>query len=49
MTALDARVSLRGKCRSNEMNAKTVLNFNYVWWADHRDELDERFQAWLAQ
>jgi putative spermidine/putrescine transport system substrate-binding protein len=23
--------------------------FNYSWWADHRDELDARFQAWLAQ
>ena len=30
-------------------NAKTILIFDYVWWADHRAELDERFNAWLAK
>ena len=30
-------------------NAKTGFLFNYAWWADHRDDLDTRFQAWLAQ
>ena len=30
-------------------NAKKTLLFNYEWWADHRDELDERFNAWLAR
>ena len=30
-------------------NAKTTLLFNYEWWADHRDEMDERFNAWLAK
>jgi putative spermidine/putrescine transport system substrate-binding protein len=30
-------------------NAKNTLLFNYVWWSDHRGELDERFAAWLAQ
>jgi len=30
-------------------NSKTTLLFNYEWWADHRDELDERFNAWLAK
>lgn len=30
-------------------NAKRTLLFNYEWWADHRDELDERFNAWLAR
>ena len=28
-------------------NAKTILYNNIEWWADHRDELDQRFQAWL--
>lgn len=32
-----------------EKNANTVLNFNYVWWADHRAELDEQFNDWLAR
>lgn len=30
-------------------NAKTTLLYNYEWWADNRDELDKRFQAWLNQ
>ena len=30
-------------------NSTNTLLFNYEWWADHRAELDERFQAWLAQ
>ena len=28
-------------------NARTVLNFDYVWWADHQAALDERFNVWL--
>jgi len=30
-------------------NSKNTLLFNFVFWADHRSELDERFNAWLAQ
>jgi putative spermidine/putrescine transport system substrate-binding protein len=30
-------------------NAKNTLLFNYVWWADNRDDLDQQFQAWLLQ
>ncbi len=30
-------------------NAKTTLLFNFNWWADNRDEMDQRFQAWLVQ
>ena len=30
-------------------NAKNTLLFNYEWWADHRDELDEKFNSWLAR
>lgn len=30
-------------------NAKNTLLFNYEWWADNRDDMDERFEAWLAQ
>ncbi len=28
---------------------KSALLFNYEWWADHNDELNERFNAWLAR
>ena len=30
-------------------NATNVLHYDYTWWADHRDDLDAKFQAWLAQ
>ncbi|MAX48635.1 MAG: spermidine/putrescine ABC transporter substrate-binding protein [Rhodospirillaceae bacterium] len=30
-------------------NAKNTLLYNYEWWADNRDDLDAKFQAWLAQ
>jgi putative spermidine/putrescine transport system substrate-binding protein len=30
-------------------NAKNTLLMNYEWWADHRDELSERFESWLAK
>jgi putative spermidine/putrescine transport system substrate-binding protein len=30
-------------------NATNTLLYNYEWWADYRDDLDAKFQAWLAQ
>ncbi len=30
-------------------NSKNTFLFNYEWWADHRDDLDTKWQAWLAQ
>lgn len=30
-------------------NAQNTFVNNYTWWADYRDDLDARFQAWLAQ
>ncbi len=30
-------------------NAQHTFLFNYNWWADYRDDLDAKFQAWLAQ
>jgi putative spermidine/putrescine transport system substrate-binding protein len=30
-------------------NSENVFLFNFEWWADYRDDLDARFQAWLAQ
>ncbi len=30
-------------------NAKNTFLYNYAWWADYRDDLDAKFQAWLAQ
>ncbi|NPD20715.1 extracellular solute-binding protein [Alterinioella nitratireducens] len=30
-------------------NAERTFLYNYEWWADYRDDLDARFQAWLSQ
>ena len=30
-------------------NGENTFVNNYLWWADFRDDLDSRFQAWLAQ
>ncbi len=30
-------------------NFKTALQNDFEWWADHQDEMNERFAAWLAQ
>ncbi|MBV6650599.1 MULTISPECIES: extracellular solute-binding protein [Hoeflea] len=30
-------------------NSKNTFLYNYTWWADYRDDLDAKFQAWLAQ
>ena len=42
-------IDMRPHMPTDPANAKTVLAFDYVWWADHRAELDERFNAWLAK
>jgi putative spermidine/putrescine transport system substrate-binding protein len=36
-------------CRPDPENAKNTFLYNYTWWADYRDDLDAKFQAWLAQ
>ena len=30
-------------------NAKNTLLYNYEFWADYRDDIDAKFQAWLAK
>ena len=30
-------------------NAKNTFLYNYEFWADYRDDLDAKFQSWLAQ
>lgn len=30
-------------------NAENGFLFEYEWWADHRDDVDQRFQSWLLQ
>ncbi|OWU83497.1 spermidine/putrescine ABC transporter substrate-binding protein [Oceanicola sp. 22II-s10i] len=30
-------------------NSKNVFVYNYEFWADYRDDIDAKFQSWLAQ
>jgi len=30
-------------------NAKNTFLYNYTWWADYRDDLDAKWNAWLAK
>ena len=30
-------------------NAANTFLYNYEFWADYRDDIDAKFQAWLAQ
>ncbi|MEM9726281.1 MAG: extracellular solute-binding protein [Pseudomonadota bacterium] len=34
---------------TNPANATNTLLTNYEWWADNRDDIDVKFEAWLAQ
>nr|WP_132950606.1 extracellular solute-binding protein [Rhodovulum bhavnagarense] len=34
---------------TNPENSKNAFVQNFEWWADYRDDLDAKFQAWLAQ
>jgi len=45
----DLGVDMAPHMPTSPENAKTGFLFNYAWWADQRDELDARFQSWLAQ
>ena len=42
-------IDMKPHMPTDPANSKTVLVFDYVWWADHRAELNERFNAWLAK
>ncbi len=34
---------------TNPENSQNAFVQNYEWWADYRDDLDAKFQAWLSQ
>ena len=34
---------------TNPANSSNAFVQNYEWWADYRDDIDAKFQAWLAQ
>lgn len=34
---------------TNPANSSNAFVQNYEWWADYRDDIDAKFQAWLSQ
>lgn len=48
-THADLGIEMGPHMPTDPENAKTTLLYNYEWWADYRDDLDAKFQAWLAQ
>ena len=42
-------IEMKPHMPTDPANKGNHLNFRHEWWADHRDDLDERFQAWLAR
>ncbi|MCB1366064.1 MAG: extracellular solute-binding protein [Rhodobacteraceae bacterium] len=41
-------VDMKPHMPTNPANAEHTFVNNYSWWADHRDDLDAKFQAWLT-
>jgi putative spermidine/putrescine transport system substrate-binding protein len=48
-THADLGIEMAPHMPTDPANAENTFVFNYEWWADYRDDLDARFQAWLAQ
>ena len=36
-------------CRPAPANVARALRYDWAWWVDNQDELNERFSAWLAR
>jgi putative spermidine/putrescine transport system substrate-binding protein len=48
-THADLGIEMAPHMPTDPNNAKNTFLYNYEWWADYRDDLDAKFQAWLAQ
>jgi putative spermidine/putrescine transport system substrate-binding protein len=45
----DLGIDMKPHMPTTPENAKTTLLYNYEFWADYRDDIDAKFQAWLAK
>ena len=45
----DLGIDMKPHMPTDPDNAATIFDFDYVWWADYRAELDEVFNTWLAK
>ena len=48
-THADLGIEMAPHMPTDPANAKNTFLFNYEFWADYRDDIDAKFQAWLAQ
>ena len=48
-THAETGVDMKPHMPTTPENFKTALQNNFAWWADHNDEMNERFNAWLAK
>ncbi len=45
----DLGIEMAPHMPTNPANADNTFVNNIEWWADHRDDLDAKFNAWLAK
>ena len=48
-THVVAGVEMEPHMPASPANAANALRYDWAWWVDHKDELNERFSAWLAR
>ena len=48
-THVVAGVEMEPHMPASPANAARALRYDWSWWVDHQDELNERFSAWLAR
>jgi len=48
-THADLGIEMAPHMPTDPENAKNTIFYNYEFWADYRDDIDAKFQAWLAQ
>ena len=45
----DLGIDMAPHMPTDPANSKNTFLQNYSWWADYRDDIDAKFQAWLAK
>ena len=48
-THVVAGVDMAPHMPASPENSRNALVYDWAWWVDHQDELNERFSAWLAR
>ena len=47
-THVTAGIDMEPHMPASPANAAHALHYDWTWWTDHQDEMNERFSAWLA-